>query len=67
MQIESRGAGVGSWILERLEAALAADEQVRTLIAEVNRENDASRKLFASAGFAETGGDGGFVLMSRRR
>lgn len=62
-----RERGLGGWILEQLEAALGADEQVHTLAAEVHRDNEASQRLFAAAGYREVGRDGEFVIMRRER
>ena len=62
-----RGRGLGSRILHGLDRALAADEQVHTLVAAVDPENIASRRLFAAAGFTPDGTEGRMLLLRRRR
>jgi spore coat polysaccharide biosynthesis protein SpsF len=58
---EHRGHGLGTELLRELVRALRADEQVHTLVAEIHRDNVASQRAFARAGFSEQGADGDFV------
>lgn len=56
-----RGHGLGTDLLRALPRALSSDQQVHTLVAEIHRDNVASRRAFARAGFGETGSDGDFL------
>jgi spore coat polysaccharide biosynthesis protein SpsF (cytidylyltransferase family)/RimJ/RimL family protein N-acetyltransferase len=55
-----RGRGYATLILEALQRALSADYQVRELTADVHRENPASQRVFASAGFRPADDEGCF-------
>jgi spore coat polysaccharide biosynthesis protein SpsF len=54
---------VGRWMLDQLQAALGADEQVHTLTVQVHRGDLASAVLFREAGFVESGEDGELTTM----
>lgn len=61
------GRGIGTRMLAALLEALAMDEQVHTLVAEVVREHEVSRRLFERAGFAQVEEDAELVRMRRPR
>jgi spore coat polysaccharide biosynthesis protein SpsF len=64
---EARGRGVGAGILRALVRVLAADRQVHTLVAWIDRDNAASLGAFGRVGFAETGADdAGFARYEAR-
>lgn len=50
---EARGHGYSKWMLQEVEARLKEEGCCHSLIAEVMRENLASRKIFQSLGYEE--------------
>ena len=62
-----RGQGHAAAMLRDLRRVLAADQQVLELQAVVHRDNEASMKLFATAGFVEGGRAGDLLHLSSPR
>jgi [ribosomal protein S18]-alanine N-acetyltransferase len=59
-----RGRGRGRWLLERL-LAWAREQGLRAVHLEVRAGNAAARRLYARAGFAETGRRPGYYAARR--
>lgn len=57
---EVRGRGLSRWMLLQLESRIREAGFCRELIAEVKRENTASRKIFQALGYKETAEEYGF-------
>jgi spore coat polysaccharide biosynthesis protein SpsF len=60
---DARGAGVGTAMLELLQAELAGDFQVTALEAVVHPDNPRSLRVFERVGFRPTGRQGPFVVL----